>query len=44
MTHNQQEGKKNQSIEAEPEMTEMMELPGKDVKTVNVTMIHVFKR
>lgn len=42
MTHYQEE--KNQSIEAEPEMTEMMELLGMDVKTVHVNMPHMFKK
>lgn len=43
MTHSQ-EGKKNQSMEAEREMTEMAELADKNVKTVNVNMLCTLKK
>ena len=36
--------KKKQSKEAEQEMTEMMELSGKDVKTGHVNMPHMFQK
>lgn len=36
--------KKNQSKEAEQEMTEVMELSGKDVKTGHVNMRHMFQK
>ena len=39
-----EEKKKNQSKEAEQEMTEMMELSGKDVKTDHVNMPHMFQK
>lgn len=36
--------KENDSIKTDPELTQMLELADKDVKTVLVTLFHMFKK
>lgn len=40
MNHNQE---KNKSIKIDPELTQMLELTEKDIKTVTISIFHWFK-
>lgn len=40
MTHNQ---KKNQAIETDPEIVEMMKLADKDLTTAIINIVHIFR-